>query len=249
MLRKKNNTEIHINPRDFEFVCQNIPAYAILEPVPKSSSPDSIIHLKSSESIMNLGFQNKSAQVITPKLIAEEVLTFIPPAANYKHTLILIGFGKVDLPVDGKTYIKIPSTTQVGLTDSIYIPPGSVITYTQKEEKKEEKKDEKEEGSEKLMKGKGKEKAPIKKAPENQSKKRKHDTTETNKSKKVLANEIIPNNMEVIVLDESGVEAFFTKDLYNFCSKFLLTRENDMPFGDFISFKREPSAIFITDNE
>jgi len=33
--------------------------------------------------------------------------------------------------------------------------------------------------------------------------------------------------MEVIILLTAGLEDFFTADLYKFCSKFLLTRENN----------------------
>jgi len=188
---KRDNTELHINPTDFEIVCDRIADCAILEPVPKSSSPDTIIHIKLKGSIiMNLGFQNKSSQVINTKLIAKEVLTFMPPRATYYHTLVIVGFGGVDLPNDNKNFIQIPSKTILNVVDSIYIPPGSTITYEQNPDKKV-----------KIV-----EEIDVKTV--SKEKKRKSEPN-TNKRKKVLKYQTIPNNMEVIILLTAGVQAFF----------------------------------------
>jgi len=127
-VKKIDKAEFHINPIDFNIVCECLPNCAILEPAPKSSSPD--------------GFQNKSSQIINTKLIAKEVLTFIPPQLTYYHTLVIVGFGHVELPNDGKNFIYILSETHINLYDSIYIPPSSTISYEQTEGKiKEEETD------------------------------------------------------------------------------------------------------------
>jgi len=89
----KHSKSINVNVQDWNFIYENIPPYASLEPsVQQCASPDYIISLKIGSITYRVGLQQKSNQSITNSLIVDEAKKFIPVDDTSRHTLIIIGF-------------------------------------------------------------------------------------------------------------------------------------------------------------